>query len=959
MPRIPFTPYPLALLAAAFAVGVLAAHLISISPMLLICCAVLSFSFVIGSLSSRHNYNPSIMVVLVAVISGSTLATVERRNASGDRIKQLFEAGRIADGDPVEVTGVMDGPPETAPDGLYLQLRVEQIRIRNDERNASGVVEFLAPIHDRATRAEFEDLELQYGARLRVMTPLERTDNYRNPGVSSFTEYLERKGYDATGVIKSPLLVERLDDRRVFLPLAWLYQWHQQLEAQIKARFSDDTAGVLDAALLGNRRYLSHATAERFRQGGTFHILVINGLHISFIGLLVLLIVRRVIRKRSWQFVISSIVLWSYALAVGAQSAVVRASLMFTFVALAPLLARRANSLNALGGAALVLLVWRPGELFDPSFQLTFLSVLAIVVIAGPLMLKLSLIGAWRPTRATPSPPICARWLRALCEALFWSECEWQAEMARSNHSYRLFKTPVAARFERFHLQRPLRYALGAVVISASVQIGMLPLLIIYFHRISPAALVLNIVVGVLMAVLGIVALAALLISNLSLAAAAPVIGLANAVDWLLVHTVDLFTPLGGASLRLPEYTGWSATIYVIYFLPLLVLALALARWQPLDRARECPSPQNTRWRKVSIVAAALQSVLLLLLVFHPLSAGHADGKLRVDFLDVGQGDAALVTMPDGTTLLIDGGGRTGFQGRNAAAKAADPESDDEQPFDRDTRSIGEAVVSEYLWWRGLDRVDFLLATHADADHIDGLNDVARNFNVRAALVARTPRDDPEYAKFAATLVARQIPFQVIGAGDQLQFGGTTATILWPPLTNESAAPSANNDSIVLRLQFGERTILMTGDVEKEGEAAILNARDLLVSDVVKVPHHGSKTSSTAAFVAGTHPRLAVISVGLTSVFGHPHKEVVERWLSSGAEVMTTGKRGTITVTTDGKTLSVESFVREGKSGVRSRESGVVHTLALGTGISQISCEVVADSRLQTLTLTPSDSSGV
>ena len=103
----------------------------------------------------------------------------------------------------------------------------------------------------------------------------------------------------------------------------------------------------------------------------------------------------------------------------------------------------------------------------------------------------------------------------------------------------------------------------------------------------------------------------------------------------------------------------------------------------------------------------------------------------------------------------------------------------------------------------------------------------------------------------------------------------------------------------------------MTGDVEKEGEAAILNARNPLAADVVKVPHHGSKTSSTAAFVAASHPRLAVISVGLTFCFGHPHKDVVERWRASGAEVLTTGKRGTITVTTDGKTLNVESFVRE------------------------------------------------
>ena len=125
------------------------------------------------------------------------------------------------------------------------------------------------------------------------MTVLERADNFRNPGVSSFTDYLDRKGYDATGFVKSPLLVERLENVRVFLPLRWLYGWRRKLQTEIDSRFSRDTAGVLDAALLGNRYNLSRSTSERFREGGTFHVLVISGLHITFLGGLVFLVARR------------------------------------------------------------------------------------------------------------------------------------------------------------------------------------------------------------------------------------------------------------------------------------------------------------------------------------------------------------------------------------------------------------------------------------------------------------------------------------------------------------------------------------------------------------------------------------------------------------------------------------------------------------------------------------------
>src|SRR5712692_8742948 len=162
--------------------------------------------------------------------------------------------------------------------------------------------------------------------------------------------------------------------------------------------------------------------------------------------------------------------------------------------------------------------------------------------------------------------------------------------------------------------------------------------------------------------------------------------------------------------------------------------------------------------------AAAACIALLAVIVLHPLSAARPDGKLHVDFLDVGQGDSALVTMQDGTTLMIDGGGRPNIN-------RSDPDDvDTDERFQRDTRSIGEGVVSEFLWARGLDQIDYLLPTHADADHIDGLNDVARNFKVRGAIVARTPPDDAEYARFAATMKEAGVPVDKIGAGDLLRF---------------------------------------------------------------------------------------------------------------------------------------------------------------------------------------------
>jgi len=395
--------------------------------------------------------------------------------------------------------------------------------------------------------------------------------------------------------------------------------------------------------------------------------------------------------------------------------------------------------------------------------------------------------------------------------------------------------------------------------------------MILYFHRLSLASLLLNIVVSVLLAVLVGVAMLALLISQISETISAPLFKFSNLIEWLMAHSVDPFSHLGVASLRLPEYSGNAALVYPLYYLPLLLLVIALLHWRPLASQAE----RRCRLRRLVIPAAAVQMLLLAILIFHPLSSGGADGNLRVDFLDVGQGDSALVTMPDGTTLLVDSGGRLPFPATSDSA-----------------RRIGETVVSEYLWWRGLSELDYVVATHADADHVEGFNDVLRNFSVKAALAG------PQ------TLLETRTHVETVHAGDVMRFGDVDVSVLWPPVRGGG---SDNDNSVVLQIKFRERIILLTGDIEKAAEQAL--ARQNLKADVVKVPHHGSKTSSTDNFVLATKPTFAIISVGRNSIFGHPHEEVVQRWQANGATVLTTGECGTITITTDGHKLSLKKFI--------------------------------------------------
>lgn len=888
--RFAFNPHPLALLAACFAIGIGASDwlsmrvALSLGPLAVICALVAL---------KREREGIATLCVAVAYLTAGVVAwQIEEGRSNSSSLRSLYETRRIESGEPVELTGTLARAPERTLDGVYLFIETSRLRYRGDDFAARGQAQLFLPLRDREAEHKYRELKLEYGTRVRVFVRLEREESFRNPGVESPLAVMQQRGIDAWGTIKSVLLIERVSDgeRSLFW---WLAQARAEVAEKIDGLFAAETAGLLKAILLGNRYAISRAIGESFREGGTFHILVISGTHIAFLGSLILLILRSLVCNRVAQYVVTVLCLWGYALAVGAEAPVARAALMWTCVSFAPIVGRSAPSLNALGGSALALLIWRPQELFDRSFHLTFLSVLAIVALAWPIGKRMREVGQWRPTRLTPHPPRCARWFRVLSEILFWSEREWRRELTRSLYSYRLFKTRAARVIERWHLQRALRYVAVALIISCATQLALLPLFVLYFHRVSLAGILLNIVIAPLVGALAILASFALLLDAANAHLAERVASACEALVALTAHAVDPFAKLGLGALRLPEYVGSGAMIYLIYYAIFIALLGSVARWDPL---RFDSRSAEGRWVGLSLAALSL---CVAIVIAHPWSERGEGGWLRVDFLDVGQGDAALITLPSGKTVLVDGGGRPRYDLK---------EAEDEQIFERDMRSIGEAVVAEYLWWRGLDHVDYLVATHADADHIGGLIDIARLFRVRAAFVASTEgEENGEFARFVAALRARGIPLYRLSRGDLLRDGAVAIETLWPP--SEGMELQDNERSIVLRVRYGERCLLFTGDIESGVEERLVKSADLRC-DVVKVAHHGSRTSSSPDFVSAARPSLAVISVGRRSPFGHPHAEVVARWRASGARVLITGEVGMVTVLTDGRALDVKTAMR-------------------------------------------------
>src|SRR6266446_2778216 len=285
-----------------------------------------------------------------------------------------------------------------------------------------------------------------------------------------------------------------------------------------------------------------------------------------------------------------------------------------------------------------------------------------------------------------------------------------------------------------------------------------------------------------------------------------------------------------------------------------------------------------------------------LAIAVYPFGEKWTKGSLELTVLDVGQGDSLFVVSPGGKTLLIDGGGAFGGFPGHEERNGIDP---------------GEEAVSPYLWSRGFQKLDVVALTHAHQDHLGGLTAILDNFRVARLWIGREV-SSLALARLEELARRRKIPIEHELRGKSFRWDGVDGDFLWPEIAPGEVAPSAkNNDSPVLRLRYGRRSILLPGDAEKQVEREILseNSLEAMHSDVRKIGHHGSKNSTMPEFLATVEPRFGIISAGEDNPYGHPSPELLERLENAGVRVFRTDRDGAVHVLTDGTRLEITCFV--------------------------------------------------
>ncbi len=694
-------------------------------------------------------------------------------------------------------------------------------------------------------------------APMRLKVP----ERYRDPGAWQYADFLLAQGIGVHASVRTAKL--RVIESgapslqcRLYAAQSWasgkmlgFVRSRPNRRLPQAMRLTEEDAGMLNAMLFGDRTRLNHVLRLGFERTGSFHLFVVSGMHVALLAGMVLWIARR-LRVREWLATPLTLLLTAaYALLTGFGAPVQRALFMTAVFLTARLLARERSVLNALGAAALAELVLSPASLFEASFQMTFLAIVAIGGIAVPLGERGFLEYAraaenirdlWRDRALRPAVAQFRVMLR------LWGE---MLNRLLGNWSYGL---PAM-------LLGLLLWVAELALIGVVAEMVMALPMAMYFHRATLFALPANIVtvpvVGVL-APLAIVTFCAALVSPpLAAAPAAVTAMLLHGIEWVIGHVSHLHT----ADVRVPAPVWWVALF--------AVAAWAFCCWAVR---------RSSAWAWVAVMTLPLVTVLVL----WPEPALVSHGKLEVTAIDVGQGDSLLVVSPQGETMLVDAGGPVG--GVNEAASAM-------SVFD-----VGEEVVSPYLWSRRIRRLDVLVLSHAHSDHMGGMAAVMRSFRPRELWVSIDP-DSEAYRALLAEAAELGVSVRHHHAGDAMDWSGTHVSVLAPDGDYRNASAPRNNDSLVMRVDYGAGSVLLEGDAEAPSEQAMVAEHRVDPVTLLKVGHHGSRSSTTPDFLAAAAPKDAVVSVGRGNTFGHPRFEVIERIADRATRLYRTDQFGVTT----------------------------------------------------------------
>lgn len=772
----------------------------------------------------------------------------------------------FTDTHPWRVSGTVTSVLRTRPDRIKLKVAVEKLRHRGHAVRSTGNV--------RLTVLGHSDSTLSSGDRISFVSRLKALRNFGNPGGFDYRRYMAFKGIRAAAYVRQDKMRILQHAPKSGIRGAIAGQ-RQRIAELIEQACQTSDPGVLKALIVGDKYAVPKDVREAFNRAGVGHLLAISGLHMGILAAASFFLFTKILSKfdlflwRAWTkkgaAILSLLPVAVYGMLAGMSPSTQRAAIMVGVFLMTFVIETEQDSMNTLAVAAFVILAIFPPSLFSISFQLSFSAVAAIIFGLGRIRRRQASSGAGAKA---------AGWHR---------------------------------------MQRTL---FNFILVSFFAILGTQPLAALYFNQISLIGLLVNLIAVPLVGFAVVPAgLAAVFLSFFSSTAAVWLFKLTVIVLSIAIESISFFAELPFAAVK--TITPSWLEIGCLYGLAWTILDLATATSEPNQKKRfpgmplDCSGTLRIRHacrrflfllkqvtEEQRLVKALLLGLTLVLAadVFCWTHHRFWHDDLRVTIIDVGQGSSALLELPKGPCMLVDGGGFS-----------------DNTIFD-----VGERIVAPFLWQKKIATVDTLVLSHANSDHLNGLLYIARNFNVKKIWCNHEPSNTFAYQEFLDIVEKNNIRLPVFEEVlKPRRINGASLSVLHPPIDFLENKPAnswrnINDNSLVLKVRYGRRAFLFPGDIMKKAEAELVREKkDLLKSDILIAPHHGSKTSSTADFLRAVDPEAVVFSAGWRNRFGFPAQEVLERYENIGSRVIRTDLHGAVSIRTDGESLEISTLVNE------------------------------------------------
>ena len=754
------------------------------------------------------------------------------------------------------------------------------------------------------------NLQFHMGNKIKVRGEVSFFENARNPGNFDQKRYYQIR--DIHGMVWAEEIT--LLDAGVWRWRSKLAEFRRRWQEALVSALGEEDGTAMGAMMLGERAEMDQELQSLLKAAGISHIIAISGLHLSFIGIGMYKIIRRLTGSYPVGGVFGILFLMLYILMIGFTVSVVRALVMFLFRVGADMAGRHYDAPTALSAAAVAVLVWRPLSLYDGGFWLSFGAVLAVLTVVQEEISVYTLHNNGQQVGT-------------------------RTQQSSLKQNKKDGPWPV-------YLRRFWEYV-GQVILqgltaSIGINLVILPILLYYFFEFPMYSFVLNLFVIPLMSVLLFLGMAGSLLALWLPSVSSFLFWVCGKILCFYQMSCKVALHLPGARLVAGRPEMWQIAVYYVFLFLGLILLRYIASMKEQDKQGEERGQDyqgygkdrrfiqsnrvdksisfNNRmsgragrsaWKGWPVVFLWTVGVIILTTHF------GESGKLTIAVLDVGQGDGIFMKGPEGGTYLVDGGSS-------------------------DVKKVGQYRLEPFLKSQGVGVLDYVLISHGDGDHRNGVEELIERqdigVKIRTLVLPVQEAWDEALAGLAKKAKDYGIRVVVIEPGQNIREGEMAITCIQPGnlgiksenagLRKENTVPetgsiipvtekleSGNEASMVLAVQYGKFDMLLTGDVEGEGEKQLTQQLEESYPDctweVLKVAHHGSKNSSTEEVLQQIQPAYAFISAGQENRYAHPHQETIERLADVGCKIYSTQENGAIIVEVeDGELSRMEKWQR-------------------------------------------------